>query len=217
MSGLFADVPAGAILAIMGPSGAGKTTLLRAVASLTTVQAGSIDVHGQRVGMVFQDPRLLPWRTAMQNVALVLDVAERSQARDYLARVGLADAAHAYPGALSGGMRQRVAIARALAVNAPVILVDEPFSSLDLVTADQLREDLTEQLCLAGHTALWVTHQPAEAARVADRTLLLAGPPTGSWRWVEHNPDASITTTTALLESELRRAATRKEIREDHE
>ncbi len=116
----------GEILAVMGPSGAGKSTLLRTIAGLDPPSEGVIRRAPGRVAVVFQDPRLLPWRTALENVELVLAPGARPRARDWLARVGLAEAASVYPGALSGGMRQRVAIARALACETPIVLVDEP-------------------------------------------------------------------------------------------
>ncbi len=172
----------GEILAVMGPSGAGKSTLLRTIAGLDPPSEGVIRRAPGRVAVVFQDPRLLPWRTALENVELVLAPGARPRARDWLARVGLAEAASVYPGALSGGMRQRVAIARALACETPIVLVDEPFANVDATTAEHLREDLVAELRRERRTAVWVTHDDREAAAVADRMLVMAGPPTGAWR-----------------------------------
>lgn len=183
-------VERGETLAIMGPSGAGKTTLVRAIAGLTPITSGVINRGVGRVAMVFQDARLLPWRTALENVELVLERSDRERAMAWLERVGLADAAHVYPASLSGGMRQRVAIARALAVDASLVLVDEPFSHLDAMTADALRHDLLGHLREAGSTVIWITHDPDEAAAVADRTLVMDGPHTGSWR-IETNRSAT--------------------------
>ncbi len=174
-------VEPGEILAIMGRSGAGKTTLLRTVAGLDAPTAGSVHRTPGPVATVFQDPRLLPWRTARANVALVLDAADSDRAVDWLERVGLGDALDVYPGALSGGMRQRVAIARALASGAATVLVDEPFASLDVGTAERLRTLLLAELCALGRPVLWVTHDADEAAAVADRVLTLTGPPEGTW------------------------------------
>lgn len=185
LSSLTLTVEPGETLAIMGPSGAGKTTLVRTAAGLVRASAGSVDKPAGRVAMVFQDPRLLPWRTALANVELVLDESERHLARVWLERVGLADALDVYPAALSGGMRQRVAIARALAYHAPLVVVDEPFSHLDSVTANDLRQELSRQLRSTGATVLWVTHDPDEASTVAHRTLVMAGPPHGGWSIVE--------------------------------
>lgn len=182
VSDLDLSIRPGEVLAVMGPSGAGKTTLVRAIAGLTPVDSGVITRGDGRVAMVFQDARLLPWRTALENVELVLDRAERPRAIEWLERVGLGDAADVHPAGLSGGMRQRVAIARALAIGAPLVLVDEPFAHLDPVTAGQLRDDLLSHLRDTGSTVIWITHAPGEAAAVADRTLVMDGPPGGRWR-----------------------------------
>lgn len=184
-------IAAGETLAVMGPSGAGKTTLVRAMAGLTPVSGGSIIRGEGRLAMVFQDARLLPWRTALENVELVLDRQHRHVAMQWLERVGLADAAHVHPAGLSGGMRQRVSIARALAVGAPLVLVDEPFAHLDTVTAEELRVDLLAHLRGTGSTVVWITHDPAEALAIGDRTLTLAGPPTGGWTIEERSEQRS--------------------------
>lgn len=178
-------VDPGGILAVMGPSGAGKTTLLRAVGGLTDIAGGRILRPPGRVATVFQDPRLLPWRTALENVELVLDRSERHRAAEWLDRVGLGDAFGVHPAALSGGMRQRVAIARALACRAGTVLVDEPFASLDADTAGRLRDLLRRELISLGRPAIWVTHNASEAAAVADQMLCMSGPPDGSWH---HRP-----------------------------
>lgn len=179
---LSTTVAPGETLAVMGRSGAGKTTLLRTIAGTVVPASGAIRRPAGGVAMVFQDPRLMPWRTAVDNVAIVLPRDARGLALDWLDRVGLGDAADVYPAALSGGMRQRVAIARALAAAAPVVLVDEPFSHLDAVTAEQLRHELTAHLQAGRHSVVWVTHDPAEAAAVGDRTLTMHGPPDGTWQ-----------------------------------
>lgn len=189
LDALDATVPQGQILAVMGRSGAGKTTLLRTIAGLAAPTDGRVTRPGGRVPVVFQEPRLLPWRTARQNVELVLAKGQRARAADWLERVGLADAMDAYPLTLSGGMRQRVSIARALACEEPLLLVDEPFSHLDVLTAHQLRAELVRQIRAVGCTTVWVTHDPAEAAEVAERTLVMGGPPLGRWKFVDH-PDA---------------------------
>ena len=126
-------VPDGAHIALMGPSGCGKTTLLRVLAGLRAPDGGSVRVEPGRIACVFQEPRLLPWRTAAENVNAVLSDRAQTmpQARAWLERLELGTAAEQYPAALSGGMQQRVAIARALAYDAPVLLLDEPFRALD--------------------------------------------------------------------------------------
>lgn len=187
-------VTPGDSLAVMGPSGAGKTTLLRVVAGLTPHQAGDITRPGHRVSMVFQDPRLLPWRTALDNVALVAEGPNSQElAAHWLERVGMGEAQGVFPAALSGGMRQRVAIARALAAEAELVLVDEPFANLDLSMASRLRQELIEHLRSSESTSIWVTHDPLDAATAADRTLVLAGPPSGAWQIVDH-PRAGLST-----------------------
>ncbi len=178
---LSVEVQPGETLAVVGPSGAGKTTLLRVVAGLTPADTGRVHRPPGGVAMVFQDPRLLPWRTARQNVELVLGVDARARAEHWLDRVGLSDALDLYPAALSGGMRQRVAIARALAYEAPLVLVDEPFAHLAPATAQGLRTDLVGHLAELGTTTFWVTHDPVEAGQVATRVLELTGPPEGRW------------------------------------
>lgn len=207
---LDAIVPRGQVLAVMGRSGAGKTTLLRTVAGLVGPTSGGLERPSGRVPVVFQEPRLLPWRTARENVELVLAKADRGRAAEWLARVGLADATEAYPLTLSGGMRQRVSIARALACQEPLLLVDEPFSHLDVVTARQLRAALLRQLRATdgATTTVWVTHDPAEAAEVAERTLVMAGPPTGAWRFVDHSQHADEASLAAYLAEELDRGGT---------
>ena len=126
-------VPDGAHIALMGPSGCGKTTLLRVLAELRAPDGGSVRVSPGRIACVFQAPRLLPWRTAAENVNAVLSDRAQTmpQARAWLERLELGEAAEQYPAALSGGMQQRVAIARALAYDAPVLLLDDVLSELD--------------------------------------------------------------------------------------
>lgn len=204
LADLTMTVPAGSTMAIMGRSGVGKTSLLRVIAGLAEPMSGRVLRPAGRVPIVFQEPRLLPWRTTRQNVELVLPKAERRNAIEWLGRVGLADAVDKYPLTLSGGMRQRVSIARALACESPLVLVDEPFSHLDVVTADQLRTELKRHLAETGRTCIWVTHDPAEAATVAQTTLVMNGPPEGGWQLVPHaryaNPEQLIVALATTLE-----------------
>lgn len=157
-------VPDGAHIALMGPSGCGKTTLLRVLAGLQTPDSGTVRVESGRMACVFQEPRLLPWRTAAENVNAVLSDRAQTmpQALAWLERLELGDACDQYPAALSGGMQQRVAIARALAYDAPVLLFDEPFRGLDAA----LRARVTALIADAAKdkTLVLATHDAADAA-----------------------------------------------------
>jgi iron(III) transport system ATP-binding protein len=181
----------GETTALLGPSGAGKTTLLRLIAGFERADAGRIiagketfNAPGQhvppekrRIGLVFQDFALLPHMTARANVAFGLAHLPRDEARriaeDWLARLGLAERASAYPSELSGGEQQRVAIARALASEPRAILMDEPFSGLDPSLRESVRERAFEAIRAAGVPTLIVTHDPAEALAVAERLAIM--------------------------------------------
>jgi NitT/TauT family transport system ATP-binding protein len=180
----------GEFVAIVGPSGCGKSTLLRLVAGLHRATSGEIRVAGRVVdtpqtdlGIVFQSPVLLDWRTALDNVLVQVELrgrdpgAYRDGALRLLAQVGLADFADRYPHELSGGMRQRVAIARALIHDAPLLLMDEPFGALDALTREQMRLDL-EALWLASRkTVIFITHSIDEAVLLADRVVVMSPRP----------------------------------------
>jgi len=187
------SVRQGEFLCILGPSGCGKSTSLRLIGDLLDVQDGTVRVEGMpprqawhKLAYVFQSPRLAPWRDALQNVTLGMelrDVAGGKRERQaiaemYLTLVGLGGDMHKYPGMLSGGERQRVAIARALAVDPDIILMDEPFSALDLNTRRRLRSELVSIWQETGKTIVFVTHDIDEALTLADRILLLSGKPT---------------------------------------
>jgi ABC-type nitrate/sulfonate/bicarbonate transport system ATPase subunit len=181
---LSVSVDLGEFVALVGPTGCGKTTFLNIVAGLDKQFDGEVRVTPRadgaepRIGYVFQNPRLLPWRTLHENVALVLGREQNGSVPDrLLAAVGLADAANVYPPRVSGGMARRAAIARAFAVDPDLLLMDEPFVSLDQDTADRLRGLLLEVWRARPTTVLFVTHDLREAVFLADRLLLLSPAP----------------------------------------
>lgn len=190
LDGIDLSVHAHEFVAVLGPSGCGKTTLLRIVAGLTGWDSGDVLVGGRRVtgpgpdrAMVFQDFALLPWATVLDNVAFGLDLrrtehGERSRVTASLIEtMGLRGFEHHYPHQLSGGMQQRVGLARALAVNPQVLLLDEPFGSLDSLTRRVLQEELIRLHETTRKTVLLVTHSVDEAARLGDRIVLLGPRP----------------------------------------
>ncbi len=175
------SVSPGEVVAISGPSGCGKSTLLSILAGLDRDFEGHVTWRGApRVGVVFQTPRLLPWRTAAENVALGLagHPDGKVRARRALAEVGLAEAAEVYPSRLSVGMAQRVAIARALVAEPGFLLLDEAFASLDEAAAQRVRSSILERVEARGMSVLMVTHDPRDSTAMADRLLLLGGAPT---------------------------------------
>jgi ABC-type nitrate/sulfonate/bicarbonate transport system ATPase subunit len=177
------EVADGSFVALLGPSGLGKTTLLNMIAGVDRDFEGRVSfssgVREPRIGYAFQSPRLLPWRTVLQNVTLPLPrTAEaEARARSVLAEMGLADASEVFPERLSLGMQRRVALARAFALEPHLLLMDEPFVSLDESTAERLRDLLAELIERRPTTVLFVTHDSREAVRLADRVVVLAGPP----------------------------------------
>ena len=168
-------IPAGTHAALMGPSGCGKTSLIRLAAGLISPTGGSVSVNTDRISFVFQEPRLLPSRSALQNVNAVLGDRRDTlpQAKEWLELVGLGDAADKRPQDLSGGMRQRVNIARALAWQGELLLLDEPFSGVDEDRKAALIELIAEHA--RGRTLLLATHDAAEAGALCDRIYLYSG------------------------------------------
>jgi NitT/TauT family transport system ATP-binding protein len=168
----------GEIAALVGPSGCGKTTLLRAIAGLVGVQDGHVRLPKDgRLGFVFQEPRLLPWRDVETNVRLAAPDASESDRDAIFAALGLCEHRRDFPGSLSLGLARRVAIARAFAIRPDVLLLDEPFVSLDAALALRLRQELTALIEARKVTSLIVTHNVEEALALADRVLILSGRP----------------------------------------
>jgi NitT/TauT family transport system ATP-binding protein len=180
------DVAEGDFLALLGPSGCGKSTLLRMIAGLIEPSAGRLDWGRDarsEIGFVFQEPTLMPWATALRNVALPLELsgvarreAER-RAAEWLARVELTGFEDSYPRALSGGMRMRVSIARALVTRPRLLLMDEPFAALDEITRFRLNADLLKLWQEERFTAVFVTHSVFESVYLAERILVMTPRP----------------------------------------
>lgn len=175
---------------LVGPSGCGKSTLLRILAGLIRPSAGTIQLDGKpltqpqrQIGVVFQDPNLMPWRSVEANLCLPLEIAgvprqeQGQRAEQMLTMLGLSEFAHAYPSALSGGMAQRLAVGRALIHQPEVLLLDEPFGALDALTREQVSEELLRIWAQDRKTVLMVTHSIREALLLADRVLVMSPRP----------------------------------------
>jgi NitT/TauT family transport system ATP-binding protein len=180
LSGLELQVEDHELVCILGPSGSGKSTLLNIIAGLEAGYSGEIRRAETRIGYLFQEPRLLPWRTAEGNVDFALEScgvppARRAELKDrYFALAGLEGFRNYHPHKLSGGMRQRVALVRALCVEPGILLMDEPFGGLDELTARRLRIDLLRIWRETRKTIVFVTHNAYEASYLADRVLVMA-------------------------------------------
>ncbi len=231
LDGVELDVPAGQLVACIGPNGSGKSTLLRVIAGLLAPERGSVTLDGAPVtspnpaiGLVFQEPRLLPWRTGGDNITYPLELAGWSPERRDRRLLELAELVNleppaliARPAELSGGTRQRVALARALALEPEVLLLDEPFSALDALTRERFDLELLRLGELARTTMILVTHSIAEAILVADRVVVLSPRPgrivadiavdAGRPRSIEVLDGASASRTAAEIRSHLELAS----------
>ena len=204
LDGVSFDVPRGELTSIIGPSGCGKTTTLKIIAGLAQATSGRVEVNGTPVAapgpdraFVFQDFALMPWATVLRNAAFGLELRgvprkEREEiAREYVDKVGLAGFADAYPHQLSGGMRQRVGLARALAVDADILLMDEPFASVDEQIRRKFQEDLLTLLADESKTVIFVTHSIEEAVYVSDQIVIMTQGPSRVSKVVRPGVDRS--------------------------
>ena len=178
----LAVVPA-EFVSVVGPSGCGKSTLLRIAAGLSDASGGQVRVGTDKIGFVFQDPTLLPWRTVLSNVELFAELRRmskeerRRRARQALELVGLTEFSRHRPRALSGGMRMRVSLARSLTLEPELFLFDEPFGALDEITRQRLNDELLQLYQTRRFTALFVTHSVMEAVFMSSRVVVMSGRP----------------------------------------
>ncbi|HZL59251.1 MAG TPA: ABC transporter ATP-binding protein [Stellaceae bacterium] len=185
LEGVSLEVPSGKFVSLIGPSGSGKSTLLRAIIGLQAPSSGTIetDVLSGDIGMLFQDDALLPWRTAEENVALGLRLkgvdkgTAIASARLWLTRLGLHGLSERFPRQLSGGQRKRVALAQVLAREPRLLLMDEPFASLDAIVRARVTQDLLRLVESRGISVLLVTHDLEEALALSDVVYLLSQGP----------------------------------------
>jgi NitT/TauT family transport system ATP-binding protein len=180
----------GEFVTVLGPSGCGKTTLLHMLGGFETPTSGSVEIHGnaitkpsRKLGMVFQEATLFPWKTVLQNIAWPIEQTGKTRAEaldmatEYLDKVGLHRFGKAYPMELSGGMRQRAALARTLAMQPEVLLMDEPFGALDAQTREEMQEELMRMWQASALTVVFITHDITESIFLGDRVVVLGGKP----------------------------------------
>ncbi len=184
------DVSKGEFVTVVGPSGCGKSTLLNVIAGLVSPQAGGVIIDGKPVkgpdpkwAMVFQEYGLMPWRTVEKNVRFGIEMQKKldeqteERVRHYIHMVGLDGFEHSYPRELSGGMRQRVGLARALAIEPEILLMDEPFAAVDLITRELMQDEISRIIADTGKTVIFVTHSVDEAIILGDRLLVVSARP----------------------------------------
>jgi NitT/TauT family transport system ATP-binding protein len=188
------SVDRGAFVSIVGPSGCGKTTLLKVLSGVLRASSGEVRFDGKplgdadlsgKIGYVFQRPLLLPWRTAIENVALTLEVAKKdvsrdermAEARKWLNLVGLAGFENQLPNELSGGMQQRVSLCRALAFKPPILMMDEPFAALDEITRETMQEELLRLWSITESSVIFITHSISEAVLLSERIVVMSARP----------------------------------------
>jgi NitT/TauT family transport system ATP-binding protein len=194
IDGVSIDIPPRSFVSIVGPSGCGKTTLLKVLSGVLKPSSGRVTLDGApldaaavagRVGYVFQRPLLLPWRTALHNVALTCEVARKevgredrlAEARKWLALTGLKGFEDRLPHELSGGMQQRVSLSRALAFQPPILMMDEPFAALDEITREAMQDELLRLWSLTENTVIFITHSITEAVLLSERIVVMTARP----------------------------------------
>jgi NitT/TauT family transport system ATP-binding protein len=183
LTGVDLSVAGGEFVTVVGPSGCGKSTLLRIASGLETASGGRTTVTSERIGYVFQDATLLPWRSVRRNVELLTELhgtpkAERTaKARAAIDLVGLNGFEQHLPRQLSGGMRMRVSLARSLTLDPKLFLFDEPFGALDEITRERLNDELLRLFAQQGFAGLFITHSVAEAVYLSTRVVVMSGRP----------------------------------------
>ena len=188
------EIPGRSFVSVVGPSGCGKTTLLKILSGVLKPTGGSVAFDGEpiqtanlsgKIGYIFQRPLLLPWRTALENVALTSEIARKSMGRDerieeakrWLDLAGLAGFEHRLPHELSGGMQQRVSLCRALAFKPPILLMDEPFAALDEITRETMQDELLRLWNITESSVVFITHSIGEAVLLSERVIILTARP----------------------------------------
>jgi NitT/TauT family transport system ATP-binding protein len=183
LEGVDLDIRRGEFVTVVGPSGCGKSTLLRIASGLSPATGGDVDIDAARIGYVFQDATLLPWRSVLKNVQLLAELhgmsstATNQASRDAIDLVGLTGHEKKLPRALSGGMKMRASLARSLTLDPDLFLFDEPFGALDEITRERLNDELIRLFHTKGFGALFITHSVSEAVYMSTRVLVMSGRP----------------------------------------